>query len=98
VECGQCGTGATPSCKEGICASCPATCPSVRFCLNLANGANVCCNDVSINCALGCSSDADCDQGQFCMASYTTSMGEISPNQTFTMATECGVPAICSSC
>jgi hypothetical protein len=97
IGCGSCPVGNTPSCKDGVCASCPDTCPNTRFCLNLTTGDTVCSNTIAINCVNNCSSNADCtgDEGTVCIASYTDS-GQFNQNQTFTVQSFCGMPAMCT--
>jgi hypothetical protein len=84
LECGICG-GATPSCKNGTCASCADACPGC-FCLNLTTGDTRCAQNLAVNCGDACSSNANCTDPEvpLCAVSFGDASG------TTTFADQCG--------
>ncbi|MFN8593708.1 MAG: pentapeptide repeat-containing protein [Thermomicrobiales bacterium] len=95
LRCGSCGTGETPTCNNGVCARCDATCAPLCGCFNLADGNTRCGSTLGSSCALPCTSNADCPAARpFCVASITLR----SLNETTTLATICGQPGLVGAC
>lgn len=70
LACGICENGATPTCNDGRCATCAATCPTptsgVCNCLTLVDGSNICIGGGGVTCDVPCETDDDCPANQRC--------------------------------
>jgi hypothetical protein len=91
VRCGSCDLGATPSCNNGTCASCVASCPgNCGACIQKWDGSTTCTDGFNWlgGCPDTCDTDADCPAGwPICAVSYTANDGS---NVSHTFAEECG--------
>lgn len=68
-----CGVTATPSCANGICATCAATCgETCATCFNLVDGSTMCGGGNTVtDCGQLCRSNAECSAGLFCVSTGT---------------------------
>jgi hypothetical protein len=68
-----CGVTATPSCDNGTCATCAATCgDSCSTCFNLVDGSTMCGGgNTATDCGQLCTSNAECSPGWFCVSTGT---------------------------
>ena len=77
LQCGACGTGATPACNNGICASCTAMCGASCFCANLIDGSTQCWSRGSSTCATCTLDSPDCG-ARTCVSTATNGATNVS--------------------
>jgi hypothetical protein len=91
-----CGTGGTPACDDGRCATCATTCPvGCSVCATRIDGTTECGGNVVASCPDVCSSDVDCPASDpFCVISRT----ERPTGETENLPFFCGrsAPGICA--
>lgn len=68
-----CGITATPSCANGICTTCAATCgDGCHTCFNLVDGSTRCGGgNTLVDCGQLCRSNAECSPGLLCVSTRT---------------------------